>query len=232
MWLTSGRVSGRKTLLQYSSLTPLERECYEGEPYRKTDYKPIIYIYNVLVLSHWLHEMLESNDLTVNRPLEQCYAHVGLIHTNTVLQIIFSLTMCLCQLLLYALFNHPGCYSRFSGSRKLSSHIVLAGLFHKLSGVKAVGLLLCLPTPLTLVCGGVRSSRLWSTSQHISPYGQQLHHSSGVCPQIQEWQCGAYVGAVEEMVWMLQRGHSGDGCVLALTLCKYDLRKGDLVVLG
>ena len=28
-------------------------------------------------------------------------------------------------------------------------------------------------------------------------------------------------------VWMLQRGHSGDGCVLASTLCKYDLRKGD-----
>ena len=33
-------------------------------------------------------------------------------------------------------------------------------------------------------------------------------------------------------VWMLQRGHSGDGCVLASTLCKYDLRKGDLFVLG
>ena len=29
-------------------------------------------------------------------------------------------------------------------------------------------------------------------------------------------------------VWMLQRGHSGDGCVLVSTLCKYDLRKGDL----
>ena len=29
-------------------------------------------------------------------------------------------------------------------------------------------------------------------------------------------------------VWMLQRGNSGDGCVLASTLCKYDLRKGDL----
>ena len=28
-------------------------------------------------------------------------------------------------------------------------------------------------------------------------------------------------------VWMLQRGHSGDGCVLASTLCKYDLRKDD-----
>ena len=26
----------------------------------------------------------------------------------------------------------------------------------------------------------------------------------------------------------LQRGHSGDGCVLASTLCKYDLRKGYL----
>ena len=41
-------------------------------------------------------------------------------------------------------------------------------------------------------------------------------------------------------VLMLQRGHggidsgidSGDGCVLASTLCKYDLRKGDLFVLG
>ena len=33
-------------------------------------------------------------------------------------------------------------------------------------------------------------------------------------------------------VWMLQRGHTGDGCVLASTLCKYDLRKGDLFVLS
>ena len=31
---------------------------------------------------------------------------------------------------------------------------------------------------------------------------------------------------------MLQRGHSGDGCVLSSTLCKYDLRKGDLFVLS
>ena len=31
---------------------------------------------------------------------------------------------------------------------------------------------------------------------------------------------------------MLQRGHSGDGCVLASTLCKYDLGKGDLFVLS
>ena len=33
-------------------------------------------------------------------------------------------------------------------------------------------------------------------------------------------------------VWMLQRGHSGDGCVFASTLCMYDLRKGDLFVLS
>ena len=32
--------------------------------------------------------------------------------------------------------------------------------------------------------------------------------------------CGCYRGG----------GHSGDGCVLASTLCKYDLRKGDWFV--
>ena len=31
---------------------------------------------------------------------------------------------------------------------------------------------------------------------------------------------------------MLQRGHSGDGCVLASTLCTYTLRKGDTFVLS
>ena len=31
---------------------------------------------------------------------------------------------------------------------------------------------------------------------------------------------------------MLHRGHNGDGCDLASTLCKYDLRKGDLLVLS
>ena len=29
---------------------------------------------------------------------------------------------------------------------------------------------------------------------------------------------------------MLQRGHNDDGCVLASTFCKYDVRKGDLFV--
>ena len=33
-------------------------------------------------------------------------------------------------------------------------------------------------------------------------------------------------------VWLLYSGHSGDGCDLASTLCKYDLRKGDLFVLS
>ena len=31
-------------------------------------------------------------------------------------------------------------------------------------------------------------------------------------------------------VWVLQRGHSDDGCVLASTLYKYDLRTGLFVV--
>ena len=30
-------------------------------------------------------------------------------------------------------------------------------------------------------------------------------------------------------LWVLQRGHSGDGCDLASTLCKYDLREGRFV---
>ena len=38
--------------------------------------------------------------------------------------------------------------------------------------------------------------------------------------KLKRW-CGSCVS-------MLQRRHSGDGCVLASTLCKYDLRKGDL----
>ena len=33
-------------------------------------------------------------------------------------------------------------------------------------------------------------------------------------------------------VWVLQRGNSGDGCVLASTLCKYDLRIGNIFVLN
>ena len=33
-------------------------------------------------------------------------------------------------------------------------------------------------------------------------------------------------------VWMLQRGHSDGGCDLVSTLCRCDLRKGDLFVLS
>ena len=33
-------------------------------------------------------------------------------------------------------------------------------------------------------------------------------------------------------MWVLQREHSADGCDLVSTLCKYDLRKGDLFVLS
>ena len=33
-------------------------------------------------------------------------------------------------------------------------------------------------------------------------------------------------------VWVLQKGHPGDGCDLVSTLCRYDLRKGNLFVLS
>ena len=65
MWLTSGRASGRnKTLLQFTSLTLLESECYEGEvqPYRKTDYKPIIYI-GIKLLQEWLTNIKKKEGL-------------------------------------------------------------------------------------------------------------------------------------------------------------------------
>ena len=80
----------------------------------------------------------------------------------------------------------------------------------------------CLPTPMTLASGGVRCSRFWSTSQLIYPSGHQLHYSSGVCPQIQRRQCGAYVGAVEAIVCVMcvgvAEGHIGAGCDL-VSIC-------------
>ena len=33
-------------------------------------------------------------------------------------------------------------------------------------------------------------------------------------------------------VWVLQMRHSGDGCDLASSLCKYDLRKDDVFVMS
>ena len=85
-------------------------------------------------------------------------------------------------------------------------------------------MLLCIPTPQTLVCGGVRSSHFWSTSQ-------QLHHSSGSVHKsmgdsvVRMW-------VLLKRWWVLQRGHSGDRFDLASTLCKYDLRKGALFVVS
>ena len=47
MWLTPGRTSGRKITAPILFNNNPEKECYEEEvqPCRKTDYKPIIYIY-------------------------------------------------------------------------------------------------------------------------------------------------------------------------------------------
>ena len=89
----------------------------------------------------------------------------------------------------------------------------------------------CLPTPLTLVCGGESafdppiSLSLHLASTSITPAGS-VHKSRGdsvvrMWVQLKRW-----------CVWLLQRGHSGDRCDLASTLCKYNFRKGDLFVLG
>ena len=68
----------------------------------------------------------------------------------------------------------------------------------------------------------------WSPIIPILVY--QLAYPS-ICPQIQGSQCGAYAGAVEDMMCVVcvdvTEGHSNDGCVLASTLCK-----GEVVVLN
>ena len=43
---------------------------------------------------------------------------------------------------------------------------------------------------------------------------------------------GDNVVQLEEVCGFCRGGHRGDECVLASTLCKYDLRKGDLFVLS
>ena len=94
----------------------------------------------------------------------------------------------------------------------------------------------CLPTPLTVVsgesddaaCGPPTSLSLNLASSSINSAGF-AHKSSGdnvvrMWVKLKIW--------CVSCVWMLQRKHCGDGCVLASTLCKYDLRKGDLFVLS
>ena len=92
------------------------------------------------------------------------------------------------------------------------------------------------PLPWPLLVGGVRSSRLWSTSQLLRPSGQHCSHSGGVCPQIQGSQCGAYVGTVEEMMCVVcvsvTEGAWWWRIWFGTDLCKYDLRMGNLFVLS
>ena len=98
-------------------------------------------------------------------------------------------------------------------------------------------LLLCLPTLLTLVWGGESDHpafgppaiiSLHLTSNSITP-ARSVHKSRGdsvvrMLVQLKRW--------CVSCVWVLQRGNSGDGCDLASTLCKYNLRTGDLFVLS
>ena len=76
--------------------------------------------------------------------------------------------------------------------------------------------------------GPPASLSLHLASSSISPAGS-VHKSRGdsavpMWVQLKRWRVSC--------VWVLQRGHSGDGGDLASTMCKYDLRKGDLFVLN
>ena len=76
--------------------------------------------------------------------------------------------------------------------------------------------------------GPPASISLHLASNSITPAGS-VHNSRGdsvvrMWEQLMRW--------CVSCVWVLRRGHSGDACDLASTLCKYDLRKGDLFVLS
>ena len=89
----------------------------------------------------------------------------------------------------------------------------------------------CLPTPTALASGGIRCSRFWSTSQLIYPLAissiipaGSVHKSRGDSV-VHMWV------QLKRLCVGVAEGHSGAGCDLVSTLCKYDLRKGYLYVL-
>ena len=83
---------------------------------------------------------------------------------------------------------------------------------------------------------------LWGESDHPAfclPVSLSLHlANSSISPAVSVHKSrddsvvSMWVQLKRYSVWVLQRGHSGDGCDLASSLCKYDLRKRDLFVLS
>ena len=130
------------------------------------------------------------------------------------------------------------CWNKAINSRrKLNLHmeVIVQRCKTKQMGLHYTLLFCRLPTPLTLVCGGGKSDHtvlgppaslsLHLASCYITPAGS-VHKSRGASV-VRMW-----VKLKIWCVWVLQRGNSGDECDLTSTLCKYDLRKGDLFVLS
>ena len=70
-------------------------------------------------------------------------------------------------------------------------------------------------------------------SPSICPAVHSHRRGLSTNPGVTMWcVCGCSWRDVCRCVWVLQRGLSGDGCVLASTLCKYTLRKGDIFTLS
>ena len=72
-------------------------------------------------------------------------------------------------------------------------------------------------------CGPPASFSVHLASSAVSPVGS-VHKSMGDSV-VRMWV--QLKRLCVSCVWVLLRGHSGDGCDLASTLCNYDLRKGD-----
>ena len=92
---------------------------------------------------------------------------------------------------------------------------------------------LCLGSQYVSRCS-LHMSDLWVCMRDVMPYFNSEIEGSLACCALMLFLCSilCLMCSGSSLHVMLQRGHSGDGNDLALTLCKYDLRKGDLFVLS
>ena len=117
--------------------------------------------------NHIFTEVTDNN--VVNKQNTPIYILIPLLEnlkrvaTNKYFYITIKITIYI--LSVYSPFSSLSISSSAISASTLSNHVVVVYTL-----------------PLPLLMGGVRCSRLWSTSQ-LS--GQQCNHSGGVCPQIQ-----------------------------------------------
>ena len=178
----------------------------------------------VYVLLHFLKPPCTSPNIPLSSPQQVIRALTVIIHS---LQITFIIAI------VRSFFSSETSPPFYTNATVLSFHCeVISPPF--ITSFTNIFSCCCLPILIILASWGRPNFLLWFTSQLLRPPGLQCCHSGRVCPQIQRAQRDAYVGAVGEMMGgvcvSVKMENSGDCCDLALSLCKYDLRKVNLFV--